>query len=69
MNPLGMALQATKEVTKWVLDGAHKAKDADERMAICNACEFLKGDRCDKCGCFMSIKTKMATAQCPIGKW
>jgi len=69
MSVLGMALQATKEAVNWVSDGAKISKDADSRMAVCASCEFYVGSRCQKCGCFMSAKTKMATAKCPIGKW
>ena len=39
------------------------------RWDICSGCEFLKDDKCDKCGCFMKVKHKLAQASCPIGKW
>ena len=40
------------------------------RINMCRGCEFLKKHtRCEKCGCFMKIKTKLAPAKCPIGKW
>lgn len=41
------------------------------RMQICNSCpHFIKGtSQCKKCGCFMSAKTRLKQAQCPIGKW
>ena len=40
------------------------------RINICSQCEFLKKHtRCEKCGCFMKVKTRLATARCPIGKW
>ena len=44
---------------------------ADERMSICNDCEFLRlvSKNCQKCGCFMVAKTKLQEATCPIGKW
>jgi hypothetical protein len=42
-----------------------------DRMEICNACpELIKlTNQCKKCGCIMSIKTKLEAAKCPIGKW
>jgi|2_EtaG_2_1085320.scaffolds.fasta_scaffold10283_4 hypothetical protein len=41
-----------------------------DRMRICSKCEFLKKyTRCEKCGCFMKIKTRLAPVKCPIGKW
>ena len=39
------------------------------RWDLCSSCEFLKDNKCDKCGCFMKVKHKMAIASCPIGKW
>jgi hypothetical protein len=41
-----------------------------QRLDICKKCEYLKKlDRCSKCGCVMSLKTKLKKAKCPIGKW
>lgn len=44
---------------------------AAERYSICELCpSFLKiSKQCTKCGCFMHLKTKLAAAECPIGKW
>ena len=39
------------------------------RWDICSSCEFLKDDKCEKCGCFMKVKHKLAMASCPEGKW
>ena len=39
------------------------------RWDLCSGCEFLKDDKCDKCGCFMKVKHKLAIASCPVGKW
>ena len=44
---------------------------AEERYSICLGCpELLKlTKQCKKCGCFMSLKTRLKNASCPIGKW
>jgi len=44
---------------------------ASKRYEICKQCpEFISlTTQCKKCGCFMSSKTKMEAAKCPIGKW
>ena len=44
---------------------------AKARFDICKSCpELIKfTSQCKKCGCFMKIKTTMAHATCPIGKW
>ena len=46
-------------------------EDVDSRLSICKSCEhFIKlSNQCKKCGCFMNLKTKLADATCPIGKW
>ena len=45
-------------------------KDQDiinKRWEICSGCEFLTGmNRCEKCGCFMKVKTRISEASCPI---
>ena len=47
----------------------HDQEVIDKRWDICKGCEFLNNNKCEKCGCFMKIKTRVATARCPIGKW
>jgi hypothetical protein len=44
---------------------------AAERLATCKACPDLisKVNVCKHCGCFMAAKTKLAAAECPVGKW
>lgn len=42
---------------------------AAARMAICETCEFLKENRCVKCGCYMSAKIHIESSGCPINKW
>jgi len=41
------------------------------RLDICKSCpELIKPtSQCKKCGCFMTAKTKLALATCPLGKW
>lgn len=46
-------------------------EESKKRLDICHGCEHLIKitSQCKKCGCFMAMKTKMAKATCPIGKW
>ena len=40
------------------------------RWDACLNCEFLtEKNTCQKCGCFMKVKHKIAHASCPIKKW
>lgn len=43
----------------------------EDRLAICLLCPHLnkKYIKCNKCGCFMKLKTTLRSAHCPIGKW
>jgi len=44
---------------------------AQKRLDICKGCDhFIKVTaQCKKCSCFMTAKTKLPHAECPIGKW
>lgn len=46
-------------------------REKQRRLAICKSCEFivLEDMRCTKCGCFMAVKTSVASSKCPVGKW
>lgn len=46
-------------------------KMAARRMAICLNCpEISKNkERCTKCGCVLSAKTRSETSACPLDKW
>lgn len=47
----------------------------DQRMKICEGCEFYKENQCLKCGCSLNReknymnKLYSAKQNCPIGKW
>jgi hypothetical protein len=43
----------------------------DKRMSICEGCSFFDKSqtRCRQCGCFMTVKTKFRTVQCPLKFW
>jgi hypothetical protein len=46
-------------------------KLSKDRLSICYTCpQLIKTTKqCKKCGCFMHLKTKLAEATCPLGKW
>ena len=41
------------------------------RLEICKTCEFFNPAlaQCQKCGCFLNIKTSWASEKCPLDKW
>lgn len=63
----------TTSVVNYVSSGMVNVSDPikQERMAICRACPFFNSSNttCNKCGCFLEIKTGWASEKCPEGKW
>ena len=62
VTPLDMLNPKTKHASQEL---------ADQRLEICRKCPELiqLTSQCKKCGCFMSAKTKLESAKCPLGKW
>ena len=44
---------------------------AEQRYSICKTCPQLINltKQCKMCGCFMTAKTRLDNASCPLGKW
>lgn len=72
-----MAMNAAQSVVKNAASVAQgnalklDPAEANRRLSICQGCEyFLSGSqRCQKCGCFLSVKTYLKAESCPVGKW
>lgn len=46
------------------------SEERKERLSQCKPCEKINFmGMCNECGCFMALKTWLADARCPIGKW
>lgn len=75
LTPWQRFKKAQGEVRPWHLLDPSKPKATEEqaksRMDICLACpELIKVTKqCKNCGCFMHLKTLLAEAKCPLGKW
>ena len=56
---------------EWVASGMPlvSASQLETRKAICSGCDQFDGWRCAVCGCAASVKLRMATSACPVGKW
>jgi hypothetical protein len=61
----------TQSISTWVGAGlpVAKSESINNRRILCQACEHFNGHLCTKCGCLMAVKIRMATAECPVGKW
>lgn len=44
-------------------------KEELQRKEICKQCQYYKVIFCAKCGCSISLKTKLKKTKCPIDKW
>ena len=73
---IGEAIKAQKFDMRSISDRfknviIHDEDIVNKRLDICKGCEFLfkPTNTCKKCGCFMDVKTKIATSSCPVGKW
>lgn len=62
-----------KAVSKRVMSGGQNvtAQQRQERLKICqeNKCGKYNNGICNACGCFLAIKTKWASEDCPEGLW
>tara|TARA_R100000231_G_scaffold35832_1_gene31782 strand:- start:210 stop:434 length:225 start_codon:yes stop_codon:yes gene_type:complete len=60
-----------RSASKYVASGLDDvAKDVyEQRLQICNTCEDREGRRCGVCGCYLSMKAKWKTEECPNKKW
>lgn len=69
-----LIIMENKDVRPWdLINGSPRSPEelGQYRLEICKACDFYrpKTNTCKKCGCFMKLKTSLAHASCPIGKW
>ena len=44
-------------------------KKYQDRLAACMECPHHTGVRCRLCGCFTSVKARLAREECPLAKW
>ncbi len=42
-----------------------------QRMQICTRCPKYEPTlaRCRECGCFLKLKARIKSMECPLGKW
>jgi len=70
-SAVAMAGNLGRSLIEWSASG-FKTCQSDEltkRLGICSSCEYSLNHRCLKCGCFIEVKTRLATSKCPINKW
>lgn len=71
--------RSLKRVVKWQRVTVARSV-ADRRLDICKACSHYRDDTCVSlvmpdgsiekgCGCNLSLKVRVASESCPVGKW
>jgi hypothetical protein len=67
----GKAQKLGQSIGTWAMAGMPFAtpKDLQTRLGTCKTCEHFKNGFCGKCGCVIFVKARLATSQCPEGKW
>jgi hypothetical protein len=67
----GKAQKLGESISTWAKAGMplSKIETLQARLNTCKTCEHFKGGVCGKCGCIIFLKARLATSQCPIGKW
>ena len=69
MIPINLIFQGLKN---HILDKISDLKYKDifeERLKICDSCEYNNKGKCTLCGCIIKIKTKSEDSRCLIGHW
>jgi len=69
-----MAILDLLDLNKYV-----SKKELIERLSLCNSCPerlkdsegkpLTKFSRCPECGCFLRLKARLETEECPLGDW
>ncbi len=69
---LQKAWNLTAALAKHTINGLKETDDLqyNERLAVCSTCD-RKTDNwvCKECGCYITIKAKWASEDCPLHKW
>lgn len=42
---------------------------ANQRLAICDKCQYRKGYKCGLCHCVLAAKAEVEEEECPAKKW
>jgi hypothetical protein len=70
------AQKAARKIKEALIKGEQiiiSNEQENERRSACSSCSYKTKsfgvEKCDKCGCYISLKIKFATENCPIGKW
>ncbi len=72
LEKLKSKLKAIEDQKQALLDEVKLPEDIrNVRFDMCKNCDhfFAPTSLCNKCGCYMPVKTYLPFSSCPIGKW
>ena len=70
-GPAKQAVSLVAAVARYLANGLETVakQEYDERLQICQPCQYLTGKRCRLCRCFIAQKAWLPLEECPAGKW
>jgi len=70
-TPCKKAKGLADSLRTWAKDGMSIASQElrQKRLDACKTCDHYSGLTCEKCGCIIAVKARLATSNCPDGKW
>lgn len=70
-SPARQVWSAVKAAGQFLADGLALTTEEQyqARLTICENCDRLHSGRCSECGCFVNVKARGRTFQCPLNKW
>lgn len=66
-----LALNFSRAMKEYIEDGLQNINKEEykERLLKCTMCKQRDDDRCAVCGCFLELKAKIRSSQCPLNQW
>lgn len=70
-NPTQRAWNLAASVKDFISDGCRTVlkEQFEERLKICDGCEFRNANSCTKCGCRLNLKARGRAFRCPVDRW
>lgn len=70
-NLYGQIVNFASSVVRYTSTGFKKATPEQKaaRLEICSICEHRNETKCKLCGCYLNLKSTIASEQCPADKW
>ena len=67
LTAASVTAEFVSSMLKWAKSGLRTVDSIvhEKRQAVCRACPHYENFQCKKCGCVVSLKTKLATEHCP----